>query len=153
MSGEERLNEFIVAIDNWVELKGLPEIKLRPEIEETLNLSKEELAKLTSRECLERAYELYAYAQYLESVLAKEKITLDWAESSLLYMISDKLSQYGTQYTKWEEKYYACIKENPLASQIIKVKVHAASKVEVLEAKIPTTKKMSDVLYSLSQRR
>ena len=38
MSGEERLNEFIVAIDNWVELKGLPEIKLRPEIEETIKL-------------------------------------------------------------------------------------------------------------------
>ena len=153
MSGEERLNEFILTINNWVELKGLPEIQLRPEIEETLNLSKKELSKLTSKEYLEIAYELYAYAQYLESVLAKEKITLDWAESSLLYIISDKLSQYGTQYTKWDEKYNASIKENPLASQILKVKVHAAAKVQILEAKIPTTKKMSDVLYSLSQRR
>ena len=65
MSGEERLNEFILTINNWVELKGLQEIQLRPEIEETLNLSKKELSKLTSKEYLEIAYELYAYAQYL----------------------------------------------------------------------------------------
>ena len=32
------------------------------------------------------------------------------------------MSQYGDKYTKWQEKYYSAIKENPLASEIFKIK-------------------------------
>ena len=45
------------------------------------------------------------------------------------------MQNYGTQYTKWQEKYYSAIKENPLASEILKVKNHAEARVKMLDGK------------------
>ena len=153
MSGEQKLEEFLLAIDNWIECKGLPKVEQKEDIEAILNMRSHDINHLSAKECLAYAYELYAYSDYLESIKAKEKIVLDWADSSIWYIISDKMEQYGTKYTKWQEKYFRSIKENPLASEIIKVKNNAQARVRVLENKINTVKRLSEILTSLSKRK
>ena len=63
------------------------------------------------------------------------------------------MNQYGGQYTKWQEKYYSAIKENPLASEILKVKNHAESRVKLLNGKADRIQNMAQILNSLSKRR
>lgn len=153
MSGEEKYNQFLENIENWIKSSAILDIAPNEDVIQSLNMNRKELSNLSHDECLEIAYELYAYSEYLHGLLAKEKIALQWAEDSIWYIISDKMDQYGGKFTKWQEKYFRCVKENPLASQIIKVKNNALARVEVLTAKVESVKRLSDILYSLSKRR
>ena len=107
MNGEARLNEFVDAIEVWKSCKQLPPIQENENINKLLGLKSEGIRKLTSEDKASGAYELYIYAEYLQQIKTKEKIILDWAESSIWYIIADRMSQYGDKYTKWQEKYYS----------------------------------------------
>ena len=136
MSGEERLQEFKQAIEDWKTSKHLKEVKAPKEdsrISGLLNMDSDKMRSLTSAECLMYAYELYAYAEYVETVKVKEKNILEWADSSIWYIIGGVLDQYGGQYAKWQQRYYAAIKENPLADEILVIKKHAEARVRTLE--------------------
>lgn len=151
MTGEEKLTEFLNAIDEWTSSKGVPEIQKNEDVEKILNLRSEDINALTSKECLAYAYELYAYSDYIESVKAKEKIILEWANSSIWYIISRSLDNYGTSYTKWQQKYYSAISENPLASSILKLKNHAEARVSSIDGKSAKIQKMADTLTNLAK--
>jgi len=163
MTGEEKLNEFLQAVDDWIACKNIipaqgPAKKPNSEeykgnVSRILGFTADTLKALTAEECLAYAYELHAYGEYLESVRAKENIVLEWADSSIWYIISTVMNQYGGQYTKWQEKYYSAIKENPLASEILKVKNHAESRVKLLNGKADRIQNMAQILNSLSKRR
>ena len=153
MTGEEKLNEFLQAIASWLASKNLPLVDENPKIKTILNIGSEELEGLSRDSCACYAYELHAYSEYVEGVRAKEKIILDWADASIWHIISTAMHNYGTQYTKWQEKYYAAIKENPLANDILKIKNHAESRVTLLTGKSERIQKMADVLNTLSRRR
>tara|TARA_B100001094_G_C18182410_1_gene801715 strand:+ start:1209 stop:1697 length:489 start_codon:yes stop_codon:yes gene_type:complete len=162
MSGEEKLNEFTQAIDEWISCKNIispdgPKKNLEGEykgnISRILNLTSETLRILTGEQCLSYAYELHNYGEYLESVKVKENAILEWADSSIWYIISTVMQNYGSQYTKWQEKYYSAIKENPLASDILKVKNHAEARVKILNGKADRIQSMANILTNLSRRR
>ena len=153
MSGEERLNEFKQAIEEWLSSKNVILIQPNAEAEETLNWSRGAISKADPSECAVRAYELYAYSEYINHILNKEQYVLDWAENALWYIVADKLQQYGDKFTKWQEKYYSAVKENPLAVQILKIKQHAIARVTVLSGKADKIQKMADILQNLSKRR
>jgi hypothetical protein len=151
MSGQKKLDEFLDAIEEWTSCKNLPSIEPTEGIDDILNMNSADLNSLSSKECLGYAYELYGYSEYLESVKAKEKIVLEWANSSIWYIISQSLDSYGTSYTKWEQKYYSAVKENPLASEILKIKKHAEARVSILDGKSSKIQKMADTLNNLSR--
>lgn len=153
MTGEEKLNEFISAIEEWKLCKNVVKIEENENVHNLLNMKYEELLNLSYDQCLAFSYELHAYAEYIESIKTKEDIILNWAESSIWYIISDVMSQYGGQYAKWQEKYYASIKENPLASQILIIKNYAESRVALLSGKSTRIQKMAEILTSLSRRK
>ena len=153
MNGEERYNLFLSNIDTWIGTEGVAKFEIRPEVEEAINMDTSDIRSLSPQKCLEMSYELYCYAEYLDSILAKQETALEWAEDSIMYIISDKLDQYGDKYTKWQEKYFRAVKENPLACEIIKVKNTASARVRILENKIQTIKKLSEVLTNLSKRK
>jgi len=153
MNGEERFEVFKSSIEDWINLHGIQAVKPNPAIDEILNINRDQLRRLTHNQCLEYAYELYAYSEYLDSLLCKEQIAFDWADDSIWYVIADKIDQYGDKYTKWQEKYFKAVKENPLATQIVKVKTYSSARIKVLQNKISTIKKMSEILSSLAKRK
>jgi|TARA_Y100000401_G_C8325787_1_gene228177 hypothetical protein len=153
MSGEERLNEFINAVEDWKSSKSIATVKENEEIEIILNLKTEDIKSLSSEVQASYAYELYAYSEYIETQKAKESIILEWADSSIWYIISTVMNNYGSQYTKWQEKYYSAIRENPLASEILKVKNHAEARVKILSGKADRVQSMANILTNLSRRR
>ena len=163
MTGEEKLNKFLEAMDNWIACKNIipskgPTKKLKSEeykgnISRILSFTADTLQTLTAEECLSYAYELHAYGEYLESVKVKENIVLEWADASIWYTISTLMQNYGTKFTKWQEKYYSAIQENPLASYLLTIKINAESRVTILNGKSERIQKMADTLTNLSRRR
>ena len=63
------------------------------------------------------------------------------------------MENYGGDYTKWQIKYYAAIAENPLASEILKVKNHASARVGALEGKSKRISKMAETLTNLARKK
>ena len=153
MSGEEKLNEFMEAVEVWKSSKSIAPIKENEEIEIILNLKTQDIKSLSGEDRASYAYELYAYAEYIETQKVKESIILDWAESSIWYIICQTINQYGDKYTKWQEKYYSAVRENPLASEILKIKNHAEARVKTLDGKADRIQSMAQILNSLSRRR
>ena len=153
MSGEQKLNEFMEAVEAWKSSKNIAPIKENEEIEIILNLKTQDIKSLSGEDRASYAYELYAYAEYIETQKVKEGIVLDWAESSIWYIISKTINQYGDKYTKWQEKYYSAVRENPLASEILKIKNHAEARVKTLDGKADRMQSMAQILNSLSRRR
>jgi hypothetical protein len=153
MSGEQKLNKFLEAMDSWLACKSLPLVDDNPQIKMILNMNSEEIRGLSSEECASYAYELYAYSEYVEGVRTKEKIVLDWADASIWYIISPVIQNYGGKFAKWQEKYYSAIQENPTASDILRIKNHAEARVTTLDGKAERIQKMADILTNLSRRR
>lgn len=156
MTGQEKLDHFKETIQSWMESRNFKSIKSPREdsnISTILNMTSETMRSLTSSECFMKAYELYAYSEYVGHEINKEKNVLEWADASIWYIISDIVSQYGDKYTKWQEKYYAAVKENPLASEILAVKVAAEARVRTLEGTCARLGKMAEILNSLGRRK
>lgn len=153
MNGEEKYNDFIKSIDEWTKALGIIEVKPNKHVEDAVDLSRNDLLNLTNEECHALAYELICYSEYLDSVLAKQKAAYDWADDSIWYIIADKIDQYGDKYTKWQEKYYRAVKENPLTAQIVKIKNNAQSRMTILASKSSNMKRLSESLTNLGKRR
>jgi hypothetical protein len=151
--GEERLAEFLQTIEDWKRSKYLVAVKPPAEIENVFNADFDEIKSWNAEKCNISAFQLYAYAEYIETEKTKEKNVLEWSDSSIWFIISGVLSQYGNQYSKWQEKYYSAIRENPLATEILKIKNHAEARVRTLEGKHDRIMKMAEILTSLARRK
>ena len=152
MSGEEKLNEFLSKIEDWITLSHIDITKETSTAHVILNTSEMELRALNAEDCLEKAYTLYAHADYLQSLYNKQRVILDWADDSVWYIISPTINQYGDKYTKWQEKYWNAVRENPFASEIIKINTHAHARILALSDKADNAKRMGDILQNLSKR-
>ena len=73
MSGEEKYNQFLENIENWIKSSAIVDIAPNEDVIQSLNMNRKELSNLNHDECLEIAYELYAYSEYLHGVLADRK--------------------------------------------------------------------------------
>lgn len=153
MNGEERYNKFVEDINKWVKCIGMVEIRANEEVEHLLEMNPSEINKLTHDQMLIGAYNLTCYAEYLQNVMMKEKIAVDYADESIWYVISGKLANYGEKYSKWQDKYYSAVKENPLTAQLLKVKITAEARIKTVEHHIETIKKLSSILENLARRR
>jgi hypothetical protein len=153
MSGEKKLAEFLQAIENWTKSKYLVPVKAPEDIEDIINADAEDIKSWSSDTCNINAFKLYAYAEYIETQKAKEKNILEWSESSIWFIISEVINQYGDKWAKWQQKYYGACKENPLASEILKIKGYAEAKVNTLEGKHSRIMKMAEILTNLARRK
>ena len=153
MTGEERYNKFVEDIEKWVKCVGLVEITPNEDVENLLQTDPKQCKKLSGEDLHLHAYNLTCYGQYLQNVIHKEKIAVEWADDSIWYIISGKLSNYGEKYSKWQEKYYGAVKENPLALQLLKVKKTAEARVKTIEHHVETVKKLANILENLARRR
>lgn len=147
------LEKFVQTIEDWANSKFIAKVEPPKEIESVINAPFEEIQTWSQDTCYINAFRLYAYSEYLAGVKSKEKTVLDWAEGSIWFIISSKLDQYGDGYTKWEKKYYSAIKENPLATQILKVKNHASARVQSIDGKQERAIKMAEVLNNMARRK
>ena len=153
LNGQQKLEEFLQAVEDWKSSKYLVEVEPPEDAEKALNADFEVIKSWSAETCNMYAFKLYAYAEYIETAKAKEKNTLEWAESSVWFIIGSTMNQYGGQYSKWQEKYYAAIKENPLASEILKIKNHAEARVRTLEGKNNRIIKMAEILTNMARRK
>ncbi len=153
LNGQQKLEEFLQAVEDWKSSKYLAEVEAPEEASIALNAGSDTIKSWTAETCNMYAFKLYAYAEYVETERVKEKNTLEWAESSIWFIIGSTMNQYGGQYSKWQEKYFSAVKENPLAAEILKIKNHAEARVRTLEGKNSRVIKMAEILTNMARRK
>lgn len=145
---------FMERMKEWIELKDVEQTKKNKEVSYYLNLTKAQISDMTKEDAISGSYILFGYAYYVQSIINREQAVLDWASDSLWYIVADKMNNYGGEnsgYLKWEQKYYAAIKENVLAREIMKLKTHCLSRVNLLKESVGKIEKMGTMLEQIAR--
>lgn len=133
MSGNEKSNQqsndyttqqitvFIKDLDDHI--KSLLPLKNPVDnvIGEALNMTYEQIKNIHAEECAILCYKLAQYATYLQMTINRYKNLRRWAENNLNLMMGKYGNNYGTQYTKFEEKRSALIVDNDHAKSLYDV--------------------------------
>ena len=153
LNAEESLARFVETTEKYIASEGIIYSKVNPEVELILSLTAEQISELTSEQCTEAAYLLYAYCQHVQSVYNKNMAKLEWCNNALWKILSKEIDQYGTQYTKYEQKYQQAIQGNDFARKVNEIKMHVEARTLWLTDKTRDLRKMADSLMELSKRK
>lgn len=123
----EETNEML---DDYERSLGIPRMTIGSKIEDYLNLTREEIKKLSPEDCGEIAYIVARYAYYLQDKHNRQIANMNRAEANIKIIIADKIDQY-TGYG-YEEKKNKAIKDNELAMKLEYVRVNAKLRSDYL---------------------
>ncbi len=113
----EKLEEIEQRIDEYSEQLKLSSITPSEDTAKYINLSREDINKLTADECHEAYYSLCKEALCIQYHANLLKTKINWATSCIDFMVADKLSSYD-QYTPSAQKRILAIKENSAALKL-----------------------------------
>ena len=153
LNNEQKAVEFLQKIDDWIEDRGVDLVHKNDEVERILNMSSNTINSLTPAETLSYSFILFAHAEYLQSLYNKERSVVDFCSDSIWFIVGNKMDNYGGQYAKWEVRYFSAIKENPLASELNRLKLTAEARTSRLKDKSEIVKRMGTVFQDLGKRR
>jgi hypothetical protein len=153
LTNEQKLTEFLQKVDDWIEDRNVDLAEPNEEIEAIMSLKADELRNLDTQKALSFSFVLFAHAEYLQTLHNKEKTVVSFCNDSIWFIVADKLENYGGQYSKWEARYYSAIKENPLASELNRLKLASEARINRLAGKVDAAKKMASVLHDIGKKR
>ena len=134
-------------LNDYIDNKSIEVTEINYEVKAILNLTESQLRDLTEQECLEKAFCLTGYCDYIHILHTKEHVKLDWCNNMLSRMVAEY--EYP-QYTKWELKLPILIQKNELARTTSEAKGVAKSRVDMLEGKLTFMQDQIDVLKKLA---
>lgn len=147
---DTKINNYEKDLDDIIEKIGISFYKDEASIE-ALSLSYQQLKDMDQRECCILAYQLQQYGLYIQSITNRLNSISYWLNESLNKIVGKNCKNYGTDYTKFEEKKAAIIAENEAANYLMKLLIKSSGKNKELysiSAKIAT---MATTLLEISK--
>lgn len=112
----DQIIEIEKQLDDYVAVLGLGKVVYNEGVENVLSIDYDKLSNLSSEETREFSFLLAQYALHIQRKLNRCKSVARWSEKKLNDIIGNEINNYGTQYTKYEEKKLAIIAGNSAAS-------------------------------------
>jgi hypothetical protein len=117
---------------NYEEKVGLPHLPTEKEACQWLDLTGEDVSKMSPDECQEAAADLASYGFYIQRVLSKENGILRWLNSRINLSIASELNNY-TGYYSHEQRRAVAIVNNLYAKELEEFRINSQLKVDMLE--------------------
>jgi hypothetical protein len=95
----EKIDEIKQKLADNQKRVGLGNIELKNCADKYLNLSQEDLRKLSNEELHETAASIYAVATYIQFDVNKQNAIANWCQKCLTYLLAKQFNQIGGQYT------------------------------------------------------
>lgn len=152
MNASERLEKFLSNIEEYVSAKNFTGPAFNQEFKQAEEFDTSLLNQLTQDECFNYAFQLYQYADAINSELARNKSVVNWCEDALNKMISRELINMQ-QIAKHEMKVAAILQENEVATKINEWKITAQARVDLLQAKEYNIRRKADCLIEKGRRK
>src|SRR5690606_12431112 len=151
-STESRLKEFEEKLDILLANLIIPSPKVSNNIDEIIGLSYDQLVKISAEECSIFSYQLKQYAYYIQQKENRYRNIERWANECLKRVYGKESSNYGTQYTKYEEKMYMIINGNLYADKLHRIMLEYgayANELHLLNNKLlDMSKSLQDIKYT-----
>lgn len=143
---EEMMNDFDTSI-------GLGNLTYNPEVDAALSFSFDQLNTMDAESCLLYAYKLEQYALFLQARHNRMRNVKNWAKNNLTLIVAKEGKNYGTQYTKYEEKVALVCAGDSYAAEINSFLSISDCKAEELEMMANRVSNMSRTLNNLYMAR
>jgi len=146
----------MLKVDTWLdqfeEKIGLPVYTdvLHTETEKYLNLTTEELERLSPDECDHIGIHLDRLAFHIQRAYNRELAHVTWATENLKMCIADKCQSYRGSFIQQEQQ---AIKGDDYATKLNRMKCFAQQRVDRLSFIASSLHKRSDKLFSLKSKR
>lgn len=151
---KERFDSFVRNFDDYLSLNNITK-KTPTNIDRYLEMDEESLRVLTQEECQNIAFLLISNSLCSSLEKSKLKAIIDWCESSLAEIIARETISLnlGDMIAKSEVKLGMILNSCPLAREITRWKMVAASRYDAISSYESSCRKLSDILMEKSRRR
>ena len=151
---DDLLDAFFNKITTWIVCSGFVEHDLdRQNIEEILEQGPEEIKARSSEDLLIDTFSLYRYLDLLQAECNHQRMVLEYAESSILNLISGVLNKFGDQYTKYDVRYNMAVRADPMCSELMKLVLVSKARITESDGRIYNVKKMTEILEQLAKKK
>lgn len=164
MSGETDLvkndrKRWDILLDEYEKGLGLPattdeagdvtikQFKHVEQVEEYLQMSRDQVEGLDANSCAGIAYVLEQYALYVQRAQNREIARVNWARSYIKEVIANELNDYKAY--GYEEKSVMAIKGNDFASKLDKIARYAQQRVDRLQFVAASIKNLGNILLAV----
>jgi hypothetical protein len=154
MNPDELIEDFLEKIDCWVENSGF--VKTEQDIikiKYILDRDPSEMKEMTAEDILIDTFSLYGYIDSLQDSYNHEKMVADFAEASIMSIVSPKLVPIQGDYTKHEVKYQLAIKDDALCCKLMKLSILAKARMNEVNGRISTITKMAETMDNIAKRK
>lgn len=147
---DEKIKKYEKELDDIIEKIGISFYKDEASIE-ALKLTYSQLRDMDQRECCILAYNLQQYGLYIQSVTNRLNSISYWLNESINKIVGKYAKNYGTDYTKFEEKRAAIIAENEAANHLMSLLIKASGKNKELYSLSTKIGSMANTLLEISK--
>lgn len=151
VSLKEQLANLDQILDEYEKSHGFT-IRNENNIEKYLNLSIDELRKMTNSEIGEAAYSLSRYSVYIQKQHNIETVRMNWAEHRIKKIISKELIQYKNVYS-YEERKQLAIANNDVAVKLDDIRNYAKARSDRIAFISSKINEMAKYLIELQKAR
>lgn len=147
-----------ILLDEYEKSLGLPattenagdvtvkEFKHIEEVEDYLQMNRDQFEALDANGCASIAYVLEQYALYIQRAQNREIARVNWARSYIKEVIANELNDYKAY--GYEEKSVMAIKGNDFASKLDKIARYAQQRVDRLQFIAASVKNLANILLA-----
>lgn len=148
---EQTINERLTQNDEVLD-KFEKDISLPPntppgpetEIDEYLHMDRNDIARLSPRDCAAIAYRLQQFSIYIQRVINKDKARITWAKTQITQCVVTD-SDYD-KYRKFEVAVELLAKSNTAVAKLSAIVRYAQQRIERLEYVSSGLKTLSDIM-------
>lgn len=151
LKASDKLAEHLSLINDYINLSNTKFSSFREEYLFVVDMSSDQLKKLTQVELFDAAYLLYSYATYIQEEINKNKIALNWCHDQLEKLIVKHSNEFS-QYTKHEAKKHILAQSNSYAASLEHMREVAESRLQALDGKVFEVKRKADILLEKGKR-
>ena len=91
---------------------------INQDVTKYLNITQEQLAKMSPDECMEAAFLLEREALFLQQEINNNQAQIDWITIRIKKTITADVANYGGKYTPYEDRAVLAIKGNSYAAEL-----------------------------------
>lgn len=113
-----------------------------------LNMSREQIEKLSIEDCAEAAILLGSLSFHIQRALNREQAVVNWSTNVLRDLISGRETQYKGS---WESQFSQAVKEDGYANKVDKLKTYAKARADRLSYLASSIKSMSDLFVNMQR--
>jgi len=126
-------------------------IDQNPDVSYALNLSRDQLSKMSPDDCGELAYVLSQQSAYLQKEINKYNQRIQWANTNIDSMICSQVDNYGSRYTTYDNRRMLAVKDNEYTMKLYEIAVQSQRVVDRLAYLPGKISYMSKTLIELQQ--